>query len=184
MNQYFENQNYNNDNFPGPAEYVECSFSAVDFQDYNMSRMKFIDCSFSECNFSNTSMKGVLLRSPKFSKSRLIGINWVECANFSGAEFNDCLLDYCVFQSLNLKSGKFIECKMHEVDFYEAQLVGADFSKSDLKDSVFNGADLRDADFRAAVNYFIDVRLTNIKKAKFSVPEAFSLLTGLGIIIE
>ncbi len=73
---------------------------------------------------------------------------------------------------------------MHEVDFYQTQLVGADFSKSDLRGTVFNGADLREVDFRGAVNYFIDVKLTNVKKAKFSMPEGLALLTGLGIIIE
>lgn len=184
MNQYFENSNYIQDDFPGPGEYVECTFTGIDFQEANISRMKFIDCSFNECNFSNTSVKGGLFRSPVFSKSRMIGINWVECATFSSASFSDCLLDYCVFQSLNLKSNKFLECKMHEVDFYQTQLVGADFSKSDLRGTVFNGADLREVDFRGAVNYFIDVKLTNVKKAKFSMPEGLALLTGLGIIIE
>lgn len=48
----------------------------------------------------------------------------------------------------------------------------------------FNKADLSEADLTGSTNYFIDVRYTNIKKAKFSMPEAMSLLTSLEIVIK
>lgn len=66
----------------------------------------------------------------------------------------------------------------------EVQLKGADFSGTDLKKSTFQDCDLSKADFRGAKNYFISTESNKIKKAKFSMPEAVSLLGNLDIMIE
>ena len=73
---------------------------------------------------------------------------------------------------------------MKEVDFYEANLKKAYFNNSVLTQTIFNKANLTDADFRGARDYFINLRETNIKKAKFSMPEALALLYSLEIIID
>jgi hypothetical protein len=43
---------------------------------------------------------------------------------------------------------------------------------------------LTKADFRKAFNYGIDFKFNNLKKAKFSLPEAIALLTSLDIILD
>jgi hypothetical protein len=40
------------------------------------------------------------------------------------------------------------------------------------------------ADFREAFNYDIDFKFNKLAKAKFSIPEALSLLNSLDIILE
>ena len=50
--------------------------------------------------------------------------------------------------------------------------------------SVFYRTNLTEANFRHAYNYAIDFRSNMLKKTKFSLPEATSLLGGLDIILE
>lgn len=189
MPDYFDNIHFDAESFAalkseGSFEFVECHFNGVDFDRHNLGRMKFLDCHMSECNLSNQSAKSSTFRDVSFTKSKLIGMNWSEASTFSSIAFSECILDYSVFHSMNLKGIKFSACRMCEVDFYESELINADFSDCLLKGATFNKASLHGADFRGAREYYIDVRQTNVKKAKFSLPEALSLLSSLEIIVE
>jgi fluoroquinolone resistance protein len=188
MNNYFENNIFNEADFPksfdGNVEFIECQFHGIDFTIYNFSRFKFIDCEFKKCDFNNISVRGSTFRGPKFVDSKLMGVNWTQASTFLGPAFKDCLLDYSLFQSMNLKSVIFKDCKMSEVDFYEAQCMKASFCGSSLYGSTFNGANLSEADFRGATEYSINVKETTVGKAKFSMPEAVSLLSALNIVID
>lgn len=188
MSQYFENNIFNAEDFAhdssSSAEFVGCQFIGIDFSEFNFSRLKFLDCIFSECNLSNASLKSGVFRGVSFKKSKLIGLNWTEVATLASCSYSDCIMDYCVFQSMNLKGFSFSDCKMMEVEFSESQLVKASITGCMLRGSSFNKANLSEADLRGSTEYFIDVRYTNIKKAKFSMPEALTLLSSLDIILE
>ena len=54
----------------------------------------------------------------------------------------------------------------------------------DFERSRFSKTNLSGADFRGARNYYIDVRNNNVKKARFALPEAMSLLGSFEVIIE
>jgi uncharacterized protein YjbI with pentapeptide repeats len=62
--------------------------------------------------------------------------------------------------------------------------MGADFGKSDLTGSTFHNSNLSKANFIGAINYSINPLTNKLSKAKFSKPEALSLLDHLDIIIE
>jgi uncharacterized protein YjbI with pentapeptide repeats len=130
------------------------------------------------------SVKNTLLRDCHFINCKVIGVNFSETQALSTPSFFESTLDYSVFQLLNLSGAIFKNCSMKEVDFYEANLTKAEFSGSLLLDAVFNRANLTSADFRGAQEYFIDLRVTIVKKAKFSIPEALNLLKALDIFLE
>lgn len=188
MSQYFENNIFNAEDFSHDqalsAEFVGCQFIGIDLSEFNFSRLKFLDCEFSECNLSNASFKSAAFRGCTFKKSKLIGINWTEASSIASLKFSDCIMDYSVFHSMNLKGFSFVDCKMLEVEFADAQLEKAVITGCMLRGSGFNKATLLNADLRGSTEYFIDVRFTNVKKAKFSMPEAMSLLSSLDITIE
>lgn len=188
MSQYFENSIFNAEDFSHDsstsAEFVGCQFIGIDLSDFNFSKLKFLDCTFSECNFSNASLKSGVFRGVSFKKSKLIGLNWTEATTVASCSYSDCIMDYCVFHSMNLKGFSFIDCKMMEVEFADSQLVKSVITGCMLRGSSFNKADLSGVDLRGSTEYFIDVRFTNVKKAKFSMPEAMSLLSSLDVVIE
>ncbi len=70
-----------------------------------------------------------------------------------------------------------------DVDFRETDLAQANFKGTDLADSLFVATDLTEADLSQARNYRIDPSQNIVKKAKFSLPEAMSLLYGLDIVL-
>ena len=75
------------------------------------------------------------------------------------------------------------KCTAKEVDFSEANLSEADCTFTDFTSSQFRHTDLSGADFRGASNYFIQPHLNTLKKTRFSLPEAMSLLYNLDIEI-
>ena len=77
-----------------------------------------------------------------------------------------------------------VNCEAKEVEFTEADLSQGNFSGTDFENSQFAKTNLAKADFRGAKNYFLDIRHSNIKKARLSMPEALSLLTSLDVIID
>lgn len=188
MSQYFENSIFNPEDFShdssNSAEFVGCQFIGIDLSTFNFSKLKFLDCTFSECNLSNVSLKSGVFRGVSFKKSKLMGLNWTEATTVASCSFSDCIMDYCIFQSMNLKNFVFSDCKMMEVEFSESQLVKASINHCMLRGASFNKANLGEADLRGSTEYYIDVRYTNIKKAKFSMPEALALLSSLDITLE
>ena len=186
---YFDGQTFEELSFQkilplkGP-EFIECIFRSIDFTQLNFTLFKFIECKFENCNFSNISVKNATFRDCHFLKSKLVGINFAEVATLSTPQFHECVLDYSVFQSLNLSNCQFKSCSMKEADFYECNLTKAVFTDSSLEAAVFNKANLSQADLRGAIHYSIDLKETNLKKAKFHLPEALSLLKSLDIILE
>ncbi len=166
------------------AEFFDCQFESMDFTALNLASFRFIDCTFSKCNFSNALLRGVNLRSPVFKECKLLGLNWTELTTFIAPYFENVQLDYSVFQEMNLVKAIFKNSSLCEVDFSGANLVKSDFTLSKLPRASFSRADLSEADFREATDYYIDPRETKIKKAKFSLPEALSLLDVFDVVIK
>jgi uncharacterized protein YjbI with pentapeptide repeats len=82
---------------------------------------------------------------------------------------------------MNLREIRIVECLAEDVDFREANLTLADLTYTDFTGSQFLRTNLSNADFLAATNYNISILSNNVKKAKFSLPEAISLLRNLDI---
>ena len=76
-----------------------------------------------------------------------------------------------------------VDCVAVDVDFREADLSQADFAGSDLSESLFVNTDLSEADLSRARNYLIDPGQNVLKGARFSMPEAMSLLYNMDIIL-
>ncbi|MEQ8223206.1 MAG: pentapeptide repeat-containing protein, partial [Candidatus Eremiobacterota bacterium] len=118
-----------------------------------------------------------------------IGVNWSEALykdkdRYSPVHFFNCLISHSTFAGLKLQKICIKECVVKDVDFRDSDLSGADMSLSDFTDSLFIRTMLGKSDFTGASNYNINATLNDIKKAKFSLPEAVSLLYGLDIILE
>ena len=169
-------------------EYEDCSFIECNFSKSILDQCKFTSCNFKDCNLSLVIIKQSYFYDLCFEDSKLTGINWTE-ANWSNLKlpcllkFSKCLLNYSNFFGLYLREAEIIECIAHEVDFREADLSQANLSNTDFENSFFNNTNLSEADFTDAINYHINIYFNNIKKARFSLPEATNLLYSLDIII-
>lgn len=169
--------------------FEECSFHNCDFTEANLRYSKFIDCSFVDCNLSLAKLNFSKFNSVTFSNCKIIGVDWTVVAwpsigIMSPLNFEKCILNDSSFFGLALQDAEFVECKIHNADFGESNCEKADFSYSDLQKTLFHRANLGYANFEGAINYSIDVFNTNIKHARFSLPEAASLLDYLEIEIS
>jgi fluoroquinolone resistance protein len=103
---------------------------------------------------------------------------------FLSVHFDDCLLNYAAFFGLTLRRSRFAGCIAREVDFREADLTEAVCTRTDFTGSKFHHTNLTKADFRHATAYTINPATNTVTKARFSLPEAVSLLNGFDIVIE
>ena len=187
MNDYFDSIKYTKGNPPlelEDSEFVECTFNGCDLSEAVFRNTKVLESYFENCNLSNISVTNTTLRDVKFKGCKIIGVNWSSIQAMSDVSFEDCILNFSVFQGLNLSGLAFKNCSIHEVDFSGSKLIKANFSSSSLTLSSFTDCSLEGADFREATNYFIDPKFTNVKKARFSMPEAMVLLKSFDIILD
>ena len=162
--------------------FVKCAFNETIFQD-----CRFYNCTFKNCDLSLVRLKGCSFTNTHFEDSQMIGVNWTETTWASSrvaltpVHFLGCVINYSTFMGLNLKKVVIRKCTARDVSFEEANLTLANCRYTDFSNSRFMRTNLTEADFTGAKNYSIAPSLNTLKKTKFSLPEAMSLLYNLDI---
>lgn len=185
LNQYFKDIDWSEKTIDF-TEFDNCTFSGCNFSHTNFRQCKFHECHFIRCNLSLIKVAKCSFFETLFEESKAIGINWTSAAwpNIklgSPLRFQKCILNDSSFLSLSLREMIMTECKAHDVDFREADLTQADFSYTDFTNSLFNKTLLTEVNFAEAINYNINIFQNEVKRAKFTLPEAMSLLQHLDI---
>ena len=171
------------------GEFHDCIFLNCSFAETVFESCRFVDCLFRGCDLSLAQVPYSSFASARFEQSRVQGVNWTKAkweANWLGKPpvFVDSTINHSTFIGLQLKGIVIKDCSSADVDFREADLTGADFSGSDLSKSLFGKTNLTKANLGSARNYHIDPRQNTLTKAKFSLPEAISLLYSMDIVLE
>ena len=171
------------------AEFRECEFAHGAFQEATLRACTFVECVFRECDLSLARLPHCHFTAVRFEKCKAIGVNWAESRwpekrIWTPLEFRACVLDHSTFLGLDLKGVRFEECSAKDVDFREADLSESTFRGTDLEGSLFAETNLSGADLRGAVNYLIASGSNKLKGARFSLPEAMSLLAAMDIKID
>lgn len=166
-------------------EFENCRFISCKFSESKFDNCKFIDCKFEMCNLNIVKFTKVSLVDALFKKCKLSGIDFSDLIGVTKSmDLVDCDFKYIVFMDIDLKDRKIKDCIAQESNFIKVDLQNADFSGTDLKGTRFEDCDISGANFIEAKNYFIDTSCNKITKAKFSMPEAASLLENLDIVIK
>jgi uncharacterized protein YjbI with pentapeptide repeats len=165
-------------------KFVDCTFKSC-----KMNMTSFNDCSFTDCVFDDCDLSLMKVRNSSFSRvevkrCKAIGIHWFEARDPFSIRFVDSIISYSSFYGQAIKKAVIKNCVAKETDFTGTNLVAADLTDTDLDGAKFADTDLSGADLRGARNYSIDLHHNKIKKAKFALPEAVSLLHSFDIIIE
>jgi uncharacterized protein YjbI with pentapeptide repeats len=169
-------------------EFYECVFDHCSFRESIFRGCKFNDCLFRACDLSLVRFEDSSFADTRFEGSKVIGVDWTlaSWSRFqadSPIHFSECVLDFSAFIGLTLRKINMTKCSAQEVAFSEADLSAGNFSGTDFAKSRFSQTNLTRANFVGATNYAIDVKANKISKAKFSLPEALSLLYGLDILL-
>ena len=124
----------------------------------------------------------------RFVSSKLVGVDWTNVHRLAklalSVEFEGCVLSGSTFFGMDLRRVRMTDCVAHDVDFRNADLTDATCTGTDFSGSRFADTTLIRADFRKAEGYAINPLQNRIAKAKFSLPEAASLLDGLDIVLD
>ncbi len=181
MSSYFQSETFQNIDFNETlfikGEYEDCKFINCNFFSVDLSGILFNECEFIDCDLGLANLQMTAIRETKFLRCRMLGLNFENCNEFGlSFKFHGCVLDHSSFYKTNLKNTTFKECKIVGADFTESNLTSSQFDKCDLSDTIFNSTILEKADFSTSYNFYIDLEINTIKKAKFSTQGALSLL--------
>ncbi|MFN7160082.1 MAG: pentapeptide repeat-containing protein [Candidatus Gracilibacteria bacterium] len=166
-------------------EFYQCTFQNCNFEKTIFKKCIFTECTFKQCNLSLMKIPTSTFIETEFRSSKMVGINWTSISSqvFS-VEFHECVLNYSIFDSVNLNGTKMLGCTIHEADFSNASLKEAVCTDTDFAGSTFSDTNLTKADFRSARNYGMVPADNVLTKAKFSVPEVLCLLDAMGVEFE
>ncbi len=185
---YYEACNFEKISVPNvkiiDVEYYNCVFDGAQFV-----KSLFKSCRFEKCTFKNSDLSLITVSETsfldtKFVNCKLIGVDWTKSAKPFNVDFENSKMNDSVFFNMDLRSTKMTECEIQNSDFERANLSKAVMTKSDLLNTSFSDTNLSFADLREAVNYRINPVNNNIRRAKFSLPEAAALLEQWEIEIE
>ncbi len=170
------------------SEFYDCTFLHCFLAEAVFRNCRFAGCTFQRCDLSLIQIPNSTFSGIHFEDSKVIGVNWAE-ANWAGARlwdpirFSRCAVSHSTFIGLSLRGMHMRDCVAEDVDFREADLYQADLAGTDLSKSLFSNTNLTEANLSRARNYYIDAGQNVVKGAKFSLPEAMSLLHSLGILL-
>lgn len=169
-------------------EFDSCVFTKCTFRETAFRSCRFRGCKFRGCDLSLVHFTHSAFVDTRFEDCALIGINWTEAAwrkNLLAepVHFVNCALNHSVFMGLNLRGITMTRCVARDVDFSECDLTRADCTLTDFEQARFVQTNLTEADFTGATHYAIAANLNTLKKTKFSLPEAMSLLYSLDIVL-
>ncbi|WP_101689381.1 pentapeptide repeat-containing protein [Dysgonomonas massiliensis] len=193
----YENVQFTNESL-SELEIANVYFDDCRFEGCDFSYTVFVDCTFVNCVFRNCNMLLVKIPNTNFNEVAfencdMIGVDWTVARWFRSSKrtkqnfpitFRSSRLNNSIFIGLDLTNVLFDDCIIKEAFFKDASMENAVFGKCDLDGAIFNNTYLRGADFSSARNYTIDIRQNNISRAKFSLPEAMSLIYSLDIELQ
>jgi len=166
------------------VEFENCIFEKCIFIECVFENCRFIDCNFIECSISANKPFNSQFINVGFKDSKIMGFDWTKTKSVRLLSFSQCDISYSNFSFIKLPNLKLLECIAKEVNFNDADLTNGVFTKTDFSKSIFSNTNLTRVDFRKAFNYGIDINFNILKRAKFSLPEATSLLKSLDIVLE
>ncbi|MCW8399480.1 pentapeptide repeat-containing protein [Legionella sp. PATHC038] len=191
-NTEFYEQNFSSLSYPSiiieDKLFEGCRFINANFSESQFIRCKFVDCEFNNCNLSAVQFKASSLNNVTFFESKVTGVNWTmlnwpHIRLSSPFQFYNSIISHSSFYGLELQELIIEACIAHDVDFREADLRRANFKLTDFEKSQFVHTKLYASDFTEAHSYSINPTQNDIKKAKFSLPDAIHLLDGFEIQI-
>ena len=170
-------------------EFHDCTFDRCSFVETTFQSCRFVNCVFQHCDLSLVQVPDCSFAATRFESSKVIGVNWTRAhwpvtKLWGSICFSRCAISHSTFIGLNLGRIQIQDCVAVNVDFRETDLSRANFAGTDLSDSLFLSTDLTKADLSQARTYWIDPSQNIVKKARFSLPEAMSLLHGLDVVLE
>ncbi len=175
--------------FPGRTfrrqEFTGCTFERCRFAGCVFQECRFEACVFKDCDLGVIRVPNTALVDVRFEGCKMIGVDWTAVnARFLRIAFGKCVISDSTFARMDLHGIALAECVAHDCDFLGANLSGGVFRGTDFARSRFAQTDLSSADFCGATRYLIDPTMNRVKGATFSLPEAVSLLRGLGVVIR
>ena len=171
---------------PG-KHFAACRIVRTALAEANLQHSTFDDVEFEDCDLSSVRLDGASLTEVTFRRCKLLGVDWSAASQSLIGQplvFEECQLDFGVFQNVTLRGSTFRECSAREADFVGADIGEATFPGTNLERARFGGTRLVDADLRGALGYELDPRENDVRGLRVGLLEGAALLRVFGIVVD
>lgn len=171
------------------SQFYDCTFRQSSFAETEFLKCRFSNCVFERCDLSIIRVRDSSFSGTRFMNSKVLGVNWT-LADWSAyllsepLSFHKCSINHSTFIGLQMVGISIVDCAASDVDFRETDLSQSNLSGTDFSESLFSSTNLTEANFRGAINYTINPAKNTLTGAKFSLPEAMSLLFNMDIVLS
>jgi uncharacterized protein YjbI with pentapeptide repeats len=129
--------------------WTEREFTAHDFRDEDMSRLRtervvFTDCDFSGVDLGESEHVGSAFRNCMFRRTTLWHSTFRHCSML-GSVFSECRLRPVTIVEVDFTLAVLGECDLRGVDLSDCRMSETSLVKADLRKAVLRRADLRGA---------------------------------------
>ncbi|MDP2339635.1 MAG: pentapeptide repeat-containing protein [Deltaproteobacteria bacterium] len=165
----------------GKIELYKCRFENCRLPEAALSRVVLEGCELVGCDLTRISWGSSSLRGVRFVDCKVLGVNFSKAADNPEVSFERCLMRYTVFDGVNLRGARFIDCHLQEASFVEADLQDVDFGGSDLGEAVLKRCALAGADFSTTTGLFFEPNENQSKDAFIAVETAIQIARASGL---
>ena len=167
--------------------FAACRIARTVLSDGNLRKTTFDDVEFEDCDLSSVRLDGASLSEVTFRRCKLLGVDWSTASQSLIGQplvFEECQLDFGVFQNVKLRGSTFRDCSAREADFVGADIGESSFPGTNLERARFGGTRLVDADLEGARGYELDPRENDVRGLRVGLPEGAALLRVFGIVVD
>lgn len=170
------------------ASFHDCVFDECDLRELRLHGCDLIDTDLLGCDLGLLDVLGSRFGGVTLETCHVVGVVWSRAETSARrpleVDFQDSVLNFATFASLDLRKRRFEGCTIHEALFDGSDLRNSSFRHSDLTGTQFLNCDLRGADLRTARHYAIVASANRVEGLHAKLPEAVGLLAGLGIALD
>ncbi len=168
------------------CEVVGSMLRGVRFTGLSLSRLRLVDTVLDGCELSGAILEEAALVRVRFTRCRLSGLV-AAGATAQDVRFDECRLDGANLRALRCERAAWIDCDLHEADFYGGKLVDCAFLRANLAGAELSAATCE----RVAVRHSTLDGLRGALSLRGSVigseeivPLALSVFAGLDIRVD
>jgi uncharacterized protein YjbI with pentapeptide repeats len=154
---------------------------------------RFTECTFRHCRFNVSEHTGAAFDNCTFSNCNFFGASFTDC-KFLGSRFERCTFDqltvrggdwsFVALPGADLRSAKFENTRMREIDLGGTRLAGAALRRCDLSGAQWAKANLDGCDLRGSDVSAIDPWSVSLAGTIITWDQAAVLASAMGLDIR
>ncbi|MFO0682793.1 MAG: pentapeptide repeat-containing protein [Sandaracinus sp.] len=165
-------------------DFARCVFVRCKLGETRWRSARLEDVEMDACDLTRAKVEGLALRGARFTRSKLMGVDWSGVSDFPDVAFAESSLEYAMFVGLSLRKLSLDRCNLRHASFVRVDLQKARFDGSELEGARFEDCDLRGASLAGTRGALVDPRQNRVQGVVIPEEAALALADLFGMKVR